>query len=695
MKRNYRNLQADEWYRSLGCNLAEFPFSFVYNDKEYKGFSEKFFVLRSKNIQTKEDQETQCFTFAFADTLEITLIFSHYYSHGVTEWTVWFENVSQQNSGVIENSKTEMTFDGTYPTLKGIYGDHINQYRPYSINMKNNLVEFSSDLGRATHINFPYFNLEYGDSGVMLAIGWAGTWKASFESNGEHSTYTASSVNGLKTYLKPGEKIRTALFVVAPYTVRDEHYATNFWRSWFIQHNLPKADASGATLQPFSTCCLASDTGLPNSDGSISENHTTWRPSIEKMIAEDTKVDFRWVDAGWYVSPDGSSPEPFVKGRDWWDTVGTWELDPSKWPEKTFLESTDFARQNSMKTLLWFEPERVTNPENLAKNYGYKKEWAIRMDGNGVISNNIGDAECLAWTTDRICKMLRENRVEMYREDNNADAATLWKHLDSLEGDNRKGITESKFIQGHYQMWDDIIACTLSYGGCGFVDSCAGGGGRNDLESMRRGVPLLRSDSDRTSTALRLSMTTAFNKWIPFCGANTKEKKMELAATGISDKYVWRASYLPGLNVDSQFVCDAEQNFDMLRFGLKEWKRVSPYLLKEFYTLTPWHTEKDTSDFTSFCYFDPNQEEGVLFAFRQEACRKEQLCVVLPFVGKGEKYAVTDEDDKKSFVTEGKLELRFDSSRTAKLFWIKKVMNGMETVKDEKTNKDAYAGKGN
>jgi alpha-galactosidase len=390
------------------------------------------------------------------------------------------------------------------------------------------------------------------------------------------------------------------------------------------------------------------------------------------MIAEDVKVDFRWFDAGWYVCPDGSSPEPFVKGHDWWHTIGTWELDPVKWPDGSFRASTDYARENGMKTLVWFEPERVTDPENLAKHYGYNLDWAIRMDGVRAISNNIGDPDCLKWTTDRICKMLRENRVEMYREDNNCNAGRLWKHLDAVEGDGRKGITECKFIAGHYKMWDDIIACTLSYGGCGFVDSCASGGGRNDLESMRRGVPLLRSDSDRTTTALRLSMTTTFNKWIPFCGANTKEKARELALTGGSDPYIWRASYLPSLNVDSQFVQDPDQDFGVLRFGLKEWKRVSPYLLKEFYTLTPWHKERDQSDFTAFSYYDPEKEEGVILAFRQENCARSRLTVALPFGDPHAEYLLTDEDSGETVSAAGQAELFFRAPRTARVIWVKK-----------------------
>ncbi|MBR4420408.1 MAG: alpha-galactosidase [Clostridia bacterium] len=673
MKRNYKNSQATQSYFKLLADLSAMPVSFVCDGVKYKGFSTEHFDLIKKSVVECEEKQTQTFTFMFLQTLEVTLILTHYFSHGVTEWTVWFENISNKNSGVIEDLKTELSFKGERPILKGILGDHVNQYSPYSKDLQNDIIEFSSDSGRATHLNFPYFNLEYGDGGAMLAIGWAGTWKAKFLSNGNESIYSASAVNGLKTYLKPGEKIRSALFVLAPYTVRDEHYATNFWRDWYIKHNMPKADATGATIEPFSTCCLASDTGLPNSDGSISECYTTWKPSLEKMIAERVKVDYRWFDAGWYICPDGTSAKPFEKGFDWWDTVGTWELDPRKWPEKSFLESTDFARANGMKTIVWFEPERVTDPKNLAKNYGYNINWAICVDGEKTISNNIGDPECLKWTTERICKMLRENKVEMYREDNNCNPAKLWNHLDGLEGENRRGITESKFIIGHYKMWDDIIACTLSYGGCGFVDSCASGGGRNDLESMRRGVPLLRSDSDRTSTALRLSMTTSFNKWIPFCGANTKEKTSELAQTGVSDSYVWRASYLPSLNVDSQFVYDKEQNFDILRFGLREWKLVAPYLLKEFYTLTPWHKEKDNADFTAFCYYDPEKEEGVILAFRQENCVKDKLYISLPFATALDRYTITDKDSGEQTITNGAITLHFEAPRTAKLLILKKI----------------------
>lgn len=668
MPRCYKNPQADAWYLSLKNDPSKLPFSFTYNGIHHQGFSAD--ALLSQETTQKKDCETTEFRFQL-DCLTATVTLSHYYNHGATEWTVRFANESDHDSGILENPASELVFEGARPMLKGILGDHVNQYRPYAIDLSSMPVCFESNSGRATHVNFPYFNLEHGDRGTMLAIGWAGSWRADFRFDGMSTRCTLRSVNGLRTLLKPGEVIRTALFVCAPYQVREENFATNYWRSWFIESNLPPIDGSGAPLQPFSTAALASDTGIPNSDGSISERWFTWKPSMEKMLEEDVRVDFRWFDAGWYVAPDLSSPE-----TDWWGTVGTWTLDPAKWPGDTFRQSTDFAREHGMKTLMWFEPERVTDVENLAKNFGYRTEWAIQRPGATAISNNIGDPDCYAWTVDRITKVLSENRVEMYREDNNSDPGALWLYLDNLEGENRKGITECKFIDAHYRMWDDIIACTTGFGGCGFVDSCASGGGRNDLESLRRGIPLLRSDSDRTSTSLRLSMTTAFNRWVPFCGANNKEKLGELDPTGTLDQYVWRASYLPAMNVDSQYVQDPDQDFGMLRFGLSEWQRLNPYMLKEMYMLTPWHTEKDNFSFTAYSYFDPDAKKGALLAFRQEKCQETTLPITLPYVAEDELCILTDEDSGEILRISGKemrregFELYFAQPRTARLLWV-------------------------
>ena len=670
MIRCYRNPASDRAFDDLVNAPQTIPFRFVYGGKAYSGFDTSEMTFLGKTVEEKSGKRMVTLSYALFDGVKVTSYLTHYDTHGASEITVWFENDTEHESSIIEKTEMRMHFSGENMRVTGILGDRENFYKPYDLSLNQGNVHFSSDSGRATHVYFPYFNLKWAGGGALLSIGWAGTWRADFEKTEKGCVYRAGSVNNLRTVLKSGERIRCALFTWIPYEDKRLAYDTNLWRDWFIMWNLPKADREGNELKPFSTCCLAADTGLPNSDGSISERFDTWKPSLDKMIYEDAKVDFRWFDAGWYIAPDKKSPVPFSKGRDWWHTVGTWVLDENKWPEDTFKQSVEYGHENGIKTLMWFEPERVTDPDSMVANFGYKKRWAIDI-GTGAVTNNIGDEECLLYTMERICRVLKENKVDMYREDNNSDPAALWKHLDAIEGENRRGITECKFILNHYRMWDKFIETTLSIGGCGFVDSCASGGGRNDLESMRRAIPLLRSDYDRTSTALRLSMTSSFNQWIPFSGANTKEKQEQLALKGVSDKYVWRASYLCALNVDSQFVQDPGQDFGILRFGLKEWKKVNPYLLKEFYVLTPWHSGEDKTGMTSYMYFDPETETGVLLAFRQEECGEEKLSASLPFEEGA--WTLTDEDTgEKIAVLDGKIDLPMPEKRMAKLLWVER-----------------------
>ena len=147
------------------------------------------------------------------------------------------------------------------------------------------------------------------------------------------------------------------------------------------------------------------------------------------------------------------------------------------------------------------------------------------------------------------------------------------------------------------------------------------------------------------------------------------------APTGALDPYIWRASYLPVLNVDSQFVQDPSQDFGMLRWGLREWKRISPFLLKDLYVLTPWHARDDVYGFTAYAFYDPDTASGALLAFRQEKCAEDTLRVFLPFAGDGGPFTLTDEDTGEALSADGagpqSVCLRFDHPRQARLLWLR------------------------
>ena len=660
------------------CKSQTTPVSFVYDGKQHRGLGG--LRLTDRKVTDAASTRRTVLTFRLDEDMTITLDALHNKEYGEVEYTLWFENVGTTASRVLEKvNAIDMTFDGAAPVLRGCLGDHENQYAAYDKDLTREPVSFRSDGGRATHVVFPYFDLVHGDGGTLMALGWAGTWQADFSAKGSRTTMTAQSTNDFRSVLLPGERVRTALVVMLPYKGRNYDDATNLWREWFQAFNMPRANAQGERIEPFSTTTFASDTGLPNSDGSISERFYTWRRTLDRIIYEKVKVDFRWFDAGWYFDPNGNTVPV-----DWWGTVGTWELDTIKWPGNSFRESNEACHRAGMKVLTWFEPERVTNVDALVKNYGYRSEWGI-SNGRGVTTNNIGDPDCRKWTLHRITKMMKENEVDLFREDNNSDPGTTWPTLDAREeqqtGLPRKGITENKGIQGHYMLWDEIIDFCARNGKCTFIDNCASGGGRNDIESLRRSVPFMRSDADRTTTALRLSMSSTFNRWIPFHGSATKESAEEPGPLerGGEPIYVIRASWLPIYNLAACFTHDETLDYNRLRSTFNEWRTYSHLLTKDMYVLTPWHSKTDTNQWTVFAYNDRATDESVVLLFRQETCEQDTYTARLPYVGKGENYQITNIDTGEETIMSGKdlsqtgITVRLDKPKSSAVLHLKRV----------------------
>ena len=628
------------------------PVSFVYGGTPVKGL--QGFELLSKDCRTETSGKSLNATFRLDENLTATVDAFLNSEFGEVEYTLWFENGGSAPSKSLSGLNSAVIgFQGGDPVLRGCLGDLQNKYADYQTPLKDTTVSFVSPFGRATHVYFPYFDLVHGDGGTLLALGWAGTWSAEFKSEGDVTTLTAANCNGFDSVLLPGEKIRTALVVMLPYKGRDRDAATNLWREWFIKYNMPAADAQGNRIKPFSTTCFAADTGLPNSDGSISERFYTWKRTLERLVYEGVVPDFRWFDAGWYFDARGNTVP-----SDWYGTVGTWELDTVKWPGKTFLESNEACHKAGMKVLTWFEPESVCDVEDLAKNYGYNPEWADHNHGNRY-TNNLGNRDCLEWTLGRIIKMMGENGVDLFREDNNSNPVKAWTGFDAKTAEKtglpRTGITENLAIQGHYELWDRIIEFCGKNGKCTYIDNCASGGGRNDIESLRRSLPFMRSDADRTTTALRLSMTTSFNRWVPFHGANTKESQGQLdpGLAGGSTFYITRASWLPVYNISEVFTHDVQLDFDRLRATFGEWKKYNHLLVKDMYPLTPWHRPEDDSNWTAIAWHDRETGEAVLQAFRQETCQEPEYTAFLKFLDPERKYKVTNVDTEETVTKTG------------------------------------------
>ena len=625
-------------------NPAEIPVSFTYNNVKLSGFGT--FSQTSRCEKTEGAKKTVTVEFLHPDKrLAATVEMAFYEKYNAFEWTVWFKNISDKNTSVLKDiAAADLRFKdkanpGKNTRLKGILGDHAHQFKPYCVAPFG--ISFTSNYGRPSHYWSPYFNLETEDGGIMMAIGWQGSWKASFDVDvlSMDLLFKAYGTVGFEAYLKPKEAVRTPLMAFVLYDERNEDVAVNAWRKWYVDCNIPKADHKGNPIEPFTTACFQSDIAQrpPQSDGSVCENFKTWKPTAEKILNEKIRLDYRWFDAGWYLSPENKS----LKTE--WELTGSLTLDPSKWPDNTLKESSEYLKNHGIKTFMWFEPERlrVEDPEAFEAFFGFKKDWIIQIDGQHCIAD-LSNPDCFDWTLNRIISVMDENAIDLYREDfNECRLSAAWAIKDRDEGENRIGITENLYIQAHMKLWDSIIEYCKNNGKCTFVDSCASGGGRLDLESMRRAVPILRSDSDRTTIALRLSMTTAFCKWIPFNGASLGEKG-ELESTVSFDQYDARGSYLPviGLNLEFQ---NPDLPYDLLRKSIAEWEKVSPFMTKDFYVLTPWRSKNDTECFTAFMFMDA--QKGVLFIFRGENSPQKEITLSLKGLRDEKMYKLTDADD--------------------------------------------------
>ncbi len=90
----------------------------------------------------------------------------------------------------------------------------------------------------------------------------------------------------------------------------------------------------------------------------------------------------------------------------------------------------------------------------------------------------------------RINGVLNEGGISFYREDlNTGSIRDSWRQAESADPD-RSGMIENGYVQGHYALWDGILANE----NIKMIDSCASGGHRLELESMRRAVALHATD---------------------------------------------------------------------------------------------------------------------------------------------------------------------------------------------------------
>jgi alpha-galactosidase len=599
--------QAKEWVKAnfdaAATNPEKFPFSFVYNGQSSTELLKTWQIssavkrlddTRSRHVITCTDPKTG---------LVVRCEAVEYLDFPTVEWVLHFTNTGSADTPILENIKAlDTTFSRTAKTGEYLL-HHWNGTFPTADDFapKSTVLEPGKEytfrpvetIGykrlSGTAGEWPYYNLDTGNEGIIVVVGWPGRWYAKYERDNDKGLHVTTGQEFAHFKLLPGETFRSPLMTLQFWKGGDWIDAQNVWRQWMIEHNIPKNVPQPPMFNACSSHQFAEMTKA---------NEQNQIEFIDSYLAKGLKIDYWWMDAGWYV---GAAE----KG---WTWTGTWEVDrrPNRFPNGLRAVS-DYAHKKGVKIIVWFEPERVADGTWLATEH---PEWVLGGSTFGLL--NMGNPEAWNWAVNHIDKIINDEGIDLYRQDFNLDPFPSWQKNDT---EDRQGITENKYVMGYLGYLDELLRRHPGM----MIDACASGGFRYDLETMRRGVNLLRSDFLFDPIGQQ-GHTYGLSFWIPFygtgyCPSNTVG--WGWGTGGLSyNPYIRRSNMCPSNTASFDFRVPVD---DALIMKLHhEWLEIGPDYYGDYYPLTDYTLSG--KEWLGWQFNRPETGEGFVQAFRRQDC---------------------------------------------------------------------------
>ena len=568
---------AHRWMES-SFSVSNLPFSFKYGDNSFTNLVKSW---KAERFTKKLDKGRTQYTLTYTDPetgLEIRWAAVEYRSFPTIEWTIYIKNAGSADSPIIsEIQALDVTFERSAEgefVLNHNTGSPCTStdYQPFKDTLGPGTTKrITTSGGRPTNSDLPYFNIEWPGEGVIAVLGWPGQWAAEFTRDGEKGLRITAGQEITRFKLHPGEEVRTPL-VVLQFWKGDRVRSQNVWRRWMLEHNVPHP--GGKYPPAHFAACSSHQFGEM-----INANEENQKLFVDRYLEEGLKLDYWWMDAGWYVNETG------------WPHTGTWEVDTKRFPGG-LRAITDHAHAKGVKSIVWFEPERVAPGTWL---YTEHPEWLLGKDGEQKLLN-MGDPDALKWLTEHIDGLIVSQGIDLYRQDYNIDPLAFWRANDS---DDRQGITEIRYVEGFLAFWDELRRRHPNM----LIDTCASGGRRNDIETLRRSVPLLRSDYILEPIGQQ-NHTYGIASWIPLYGTGFNQ----------FDAYSVRSCICPFLNTcyDAR---KTDSDWASVRQLIEEWRSITPYYYGDFYPLTLYDPGNDV--WMAWQFDRPDLGEGVVQVFRR------------------------------------------------------------------------------
>ena len=241
------------WMESSFSQPDRFFFSFCYNDKPFTQLVNQF---KSDRITRRSGADQLEHDYIFIDPatgLQLTCTCSLWENSSAVEWVLRIKNTGKRTTPIISDLLAlDMVTGGQRkdPVLHYARGAVCSwdDFQPMRrVLNRGARMTLQPGGGRSSSDFLPFFNLEQADhSGLIIAVGWSGEWKADFSTDSSRATRVRSGMALTRLVLHPQEEIRSPRIALIFYQGASEE-GQNLLRRHLLAHHRPKRNH-----QPFS-----------------------------------------------------------------------------------------------------------------------------------------------------------------------------------------------------------------------------------------------------------------------------------------------------------------------------------------------------------------------------------------------------------------------------------------------------------
>ncbi len=621
------NTTADKRVRNMFMKGLP-PFSFELDGRNSDEFIQKW-TRRMVSCPASGDNERryELVMKSPGGGLELRCDIVAYTDFPAVEWTLHFINTSSENSpriSGVEAANLKLAHKSGY-TLYTAQGCHAIDRDFHLIKTEiepDTTYRFVPLGGRpSSKTAFPFYNIATdAGNGVFFALGWTGNWFAQFGLDGRGELCLSSGMLKTDLFLYPGERIRTPLVSVLFWQGEDRMDGNNEFRRFVLAHRSPRG-ADGNLIAP--PLCGGFDYGDPAPCGEY-ESFTELfaKAVIDRHRRFGIMPEVFWLDAGWYQGCN--APQSNFEGRNWFNTVGSWVADTSRFPGG-LKAIADEVHRNGAKFMVWFEPERVYKGSIIDREH---PEWLLSVDDSwGSRLLDLGNPAACDYLSKYIGDFLEENGIDYYRQDFNVNPQVYWEHGDSA---GRTGITEIRYVEGLYRYLDYLRTRFPDM----LIDNCASGGRRFDMEMIARSMPLWRTDCHYGEPNCQQCHEYGLSQFLPLHGTGIYYADKYCARSGMSSAYAWFGE-----------VFNRQNSVMDMRHSIATYKELRHYFLCDFYPLSGDGDITGNDKWIAWQFHDTSDSSGIVQVFRRAEASQSQYTVALRGLDKNTLYDVYNEDN--------------------------------------------------